>query len=285
MPFPHPLYIGILGAVIIIYVFSRYVKYFVVRKLVGVYVPCIYMEVGDTEIVKATLVYKPRWTEDFQQVHGNIFFNRGSGIFDIDGKVKVTKAGNPNATVTVRALNVGKSTLTVSGASVEGETAGDSYDPVTIHVEIVADYGNFLSLYRSAALKGTRHWFNGLVGNWLINTLKMGRKGLCDEWAEWSYDWVMQHNHCRIKRIEIVNWKDPGHDCARVTLWDGSVYYLDPHRCSDDPVQPKKDYEKKYGAPYQVTKFHEKSTVKPPKPDDDEPNDNKPDEDEPVEDD
>ncbi len=216
------------------------------RKLVTGYAPIIYLELGTSATLAAKMIRKPRWQRDFVDVNGDLTFAGGGPVFTIEGAATVTKFGTAAGSVTVLGTRVGTGKITVSGTGVDGET----YDELNVPVEVVEPISNFLSLYAGASAKAQDAWFNGKIGNALINVGMLGRKGLCDEWMEWTEAWCKEQGRGRVVKIERVFYDGVlDHNCCRVTLSNGQVYYFDPHRLSDPPYMTQADYESAYGTP------------------------------------
>ena len=252
--------IGTAAGLVIGNILMKAYGYCVERKLVAVFSPCVVMEMGDQDVVKATLIYKPSFSSEFINMNGKITYTRNNNIYNLEnGGSSITKKGDPYAHATILAANIGEGTLTVSGTSY----SGDTYKPVTVPVEVVATQTDFVAYYGMAAKVGVRHWFDGWIGNTLINELKLGRKGLCDEWTDWGMEWVKLHNHCKVKRIEKIIYKGSrtDHVCFRITLSDGTVYYCDPHRDDKEPIKPKDEYEKDHGKPDESWEWWAKPTT------------------------
>ena len=246
-------YVG--GILVIGFVIGGALSWVMRKLLVGVHSPLIVMGVGGSDVLKAGLLFKPRFSgaASFVAMTGTMTVaDNGCTHFALaGGGPTVSFPAGSSTTLTGVAIGSGK--CTVSGS----DSTGLAYTAVDVQVDVIAiPAGGTLGFYGAAAVRGTEFWANSWAGNIIINWLNLGRGGLCDEWAEWTSDFIQRNNDGTICLCELVYW--PGtfapHVCIRVTTCAGAtctgpVFYLDPHRESAAPVVPAATYVGRYGLP------------------------------------
>jgi len=251
--------LGIVGGVAIAFVLGGIINWFREKLYVAVHAPIIVMGVGGTDDLKATLIRKPSYASSkyFLPVVGTMTVN------DNGNKHFLLSSGTSTATfpagksTTLSGVQIGSGKATVTGI----DTVKRVYQPMDVQIDVIAvPAGGVLEFYKAAVARALWYWTNGWMGNILINWLGLGRGGLCDEWAEWTSEWIHRNNNGEICLCELVYWLGPfsggpgAHVCIRVTKCKGNtctgpIYYLDPHRESSTPVMPQANYEAKYGVP------------------------------------
>ena len=251
--------IGIVGGVVLGVIAGGIINWFQEKRYVAVHAPLIVMGVGGSDVLKATLIRKPPFAGSaaFATVTGTITVsNNGNTHFSLPGGGTTTSFAAGGSAV-LSGVMVGSGEATVSGV----DSIGRSYTSKDVQVDVITvPPGGTLIFYSAAVASGTAYWANSWFGNILVNWLGLGRGGLCDEWAEWTSDWIQRNNDGTICLCELVYWPGPfgggpgQHVCIRITTCSGStcngpIYYLDPHRESNSPVMLAATYEAKYGVP------------------------------------
>lgn len=251
--------LGVAGGVVLAVILGGVINWFREKRYVAVHAPLIVMGVGGTDALKATLIRKPPFSGSagFVTVPGTITVStNGNTYFALPGGGATTTfaAGGSAA---LNGVMIGSGKATASGVDATGRT----YRSTDVQVDVIAvPPGGVLAFYRAAVARGQAYWANSAFGNILINWLGLGRGGLCDEWAEWTSDWIRRNNDGTICLCELVYWPGPfgggpgQHVCIRVTTCAGAtctgpIYYLDPHRETNAPAMLSGPYVAKYGLP------------------------------------
>ena len=256
-----PLAIGFVIGVLLGILIRMAINYFSLLRLVGVRSPIAIMEVGGNDQVKAQLFFKPRFTTAMPApVNGTITFYKDPAaglIYNLsNGAASDTIAANTIATETLTGTSLGTEVLSVMGS----DTAGNVFVPRGIDVHVVQNQTGSLTFYRLAVRLALKWWLTGLLGNLRININSNPPAGLCDQWMDWAAEWLISIGKGDICKIEKCLSASGGHNYLRITMCDGTVYYLDPWRRPDDPIFGKSEYEDKYGKPSDAYDFW----VKPP---------------------
>ncbi len=252
--------IGVAGGILAAVVVGGIINFFREKRYVAVHAPLMVLSVGGTGTLKATLIKKKRFSSaKWAAVAGTVTITNASTNYSLPGGVATLSipVGVGGGSTVLTGIAVGSGTAVVTGT----DAAGDSYRSMTVQVEVIAlPPGGIIGFYNAAVAQATGYWTNSWLGNICVNWLGLGRGGLCDEWAEWTSQWIMENHGGTVCRCEQVFW--PGviggigqHVCIRITLCapngtcTGPVYYLDPHRESNQPAMLLAAYEAKYGKP------------------------------------
>ena len=225
-------------------------------RAVAVDVPCVVMEVGDSESVKGTIVFKIPGSWKFNTMNGgDVYYRRNVDYFSFRGSTSkvIGKPANPTGVAELVGDSPGEGTLEVWGVS----PGGNIHKGVSLPIKVVKKQNSFTDYFALAAKVATKAWCTGGAGNFIVNVF--GGQGLCDHWADWMIQWIKRHQNKQVCRIEKAlfgkKWHQFRHVCVRIELCDDGVYYFDPHKHPKNPVIEKEDYEKKHGKPYDVIKF------------------------------
>ncbi len=253
------VYVIIIGGIVVLILGGMELGQLYARiKAIGVDRPCLAMFVGGTDSATAVFVHKPRWSRSpITFTHGTMEIFRIGDEFALVpsgaplGRLVVNTRTQPVISVTAQGVTEGEGEIQLSGE----DEAGDSYAENSLAV-IVADPSiGTLGLYGLAVNKAKTVWSHGTLGNFGVNFFGGARRGLCDQWAEWSANWLNQHNDGSICVIEMClygdsDWWKFRHQFVRITMCEtGEVFYVDPHKRADDPVIPKDEYEAEFNAP------------------------------------
>lgn len=245
------LVLCILGGMILGQLYARI-------KAIGVSRPCLAMFVGGTDSATAVFVHKPRWSwNPITPTNGTMeLFRIGDEFVLVPsgaplGRLVVNTRTQPVISVTAQGVTVGEGEIQLSGS----DEAGDDYTEYSLPV-IVADPSiGTIGLYNLAVNKAKSIWMHGTLSNFKVNFFGGARRGLCDQWAEWTANWLNDHNDGSICKIEMclygdANWWKFRHQFVRITMCEtGEVFYVDAHKSADKPVIPKDEYEDKFNAP------------------------------------
>jgi hypothetical protein len=218
-------------------------------RAVGAGKPVLVLDRGQCQNLTAVLVHKPRWSFAFRQVDGELEFFGAGDAFSIapdDATPGRKSIASPGA-VTVLGLRAGESELRISGTSRTGDPHGEIEVPV-----IVVDPGTpLLDVFRRATAGMARTWRHGPWGGPLVNWFAGEWKGLCGHWADWMAEWVPARAMEELSKVEKAIYRGTfaGHECLRIFMSDGRVFYLDPYRNPADPVHAAADFEREYGRP------------------------------------
>lgn len=245
-----PIVIGFAAGVAIGLLIRVAINYFSKIEVVGVLSPIAIMEVGGTDIVRAQLFFKPRFTTvPVVPVPGNITFYKDAAtgvIYSLSNSGSShTVPANLTASETLTGVQVGVEVMGVSGS----DSGGTAFDAVGVEVHVVATQPGWMTFYRLAIKHAIEWWETGLLGNLRININSSPPGGLCDEWMDWAADWLANLNREDICKIEKCLSANGSHNYLRITLCDGTVFYLDPWINPDDPVFSQGDYEHDHGLP------------------------------------
>ncbi len=242
----------ILVAAVVIFIGVSVVQYFKDLKVVGADVPCVVMRIGEKETVNAYLLHKPSWSWKWKTVNGRIEFFRDKDFYKFVPPASMGRSvvpANPKATQVLTGEKVGTGEMTISE-----DSSSIAYKEIFIPVVVVDSTTGMLAMINIACRTANKVWYHGFWGNWFPNFFGGQCKGRCDQWSDWLAAWLKRHNDGTICKAEKVFWNVRGvgfrHVCVRITLCDSNkVYYVDGHADPKNPLIPKKDMEKKRGAP------------------------------------
>lgn len=251
--------IYVVGGVFIVLVGASAFTLWAMRlKAIGVSRPCLAMFVGGTDSATAEFIHKPRWSRTpVTTTYGVMELFRIGDVFELVpsgaplGRLEINTRVQPVVVATARGLSEGEGEIQING----DDESGDTYKENSLPVIVMDPSVGTLALYLAAVAKAKAIWSHGTTGNWKVNILGGARRGLCDQWAEWTANWLKEHNDGTICRIEMCLYGDKSvfafrHQFVRITMCEtGEIFYVDAHKSADNPVIPKDEYEKEFNAP------------------------------------
>lgn len=224
--------------------------YFRTYRKVGVSQIAVVERVGETQPVRAGLIYKARLSTDLAWVAGSLTFSSTDTNFQFapGDPARLTRSINADQSsqVDILGLRAGEGDLLIEGVNGTGET----HDAVTVHITIMAAGTTFLALFQAAARAFNNPAFQGWMNN-LLGGVK------CDKWADWMAEWIPLHAGDEVCKVEKAVYhprtlRRLRPVLVRITMCDGTVYYLDPWRWDLDDRNgylSKADYEREFGEP------------------------------------
>jgi hypothetical protein len=245
------------GVVVLVWVGMILVQVAADLRVVSVNVPCVVMQVGETETVTAYLLHKPRWTTKFTTVTGAIEFFRSQDYYKLVPTESLGRSivvADQAATQQLNGLSVGNfDQMAISNDPNSALDFKEQYVPVNV----VAGGTSLMDMLRLTAKTAAEKWYHGIWGNWFPNFFGGQCTGRCDQWADWLNGWLQNHNYGQVCRIEKCFFNVTGfgfrHVSLRITLCESrEVFYIDGHANPDNPICPKADYEKERGEPEDV---------------------------------